>query len=159
MEFIYRDAQGQISARSISDVSESAEYLQGICRTRGALRTFRKDRILEHLADDLERGQVEVRLAAHRSANPSSSGRDSQARTVEVCFTGFNASEKADLIQAAESAMFRVRSGVTKGLQFLCCGANAGPSKVRKAREQGVIVLTAEEFRSLAQTGEVPDEE
>jgi len=160
--FCYRDAHGKISARSVSDVSESEVYIQGRCEDSGQLRTFRKDRILEHLPADAADGFITERLEVHREAHPSPDGRASPKKappgTMEVCFTGFKAAEKSELITLAkESGFFFVRPSITKKLHFLCCGDNAGPAKVRKARAQGVIALSADEFRTLAETGEVPD--
>jgi len=56
---------------------------------------------------------------------------------IEVCFTGFSPSDKKELIQIATDNDFHIAKSVTKGLMFLCCGDNAGPSKMDKAEKQG----------------------
>lgn len=76
--------------------------------------------------------------------------------SLEVCFTGFGASKKEELTALASSNNFRVVTSVTKRLDFLCVGENAGPKKVEKAVAQGVECLTEDQFRRLAATGELP---
>ncbi|EKT3972909.1 hypothetical protein SL054_002242 [Flavobacterium psychrophilum] len=75
----------------------------------------------------------------------------------EICFTGFSPSEKENLIQIAENNKFHVAKSVTTNLNFLCCGENAGPSKMNKAEKQGAIILNNVEFFKLIQTGELPN--
>lgn len=50
-----------------------------------------------------------------------------------------------------------VRSSVTQNLQLLCCGYNAGPSKVTAARMKGVVILDEEHFADFVKTGELPE--
>lgn len=54
--FIYKDSSGEITARHIINFRSDAEYIEGFCKTREAIRTFKKDRILEYAsnAEDLE---------------------------------------------------------------------------------------------------------
>jgi DNA ligase (NAD+) len=76
-------------------------------------------------------------------------------KATQVCFTGFSANEKTELATMALASGLEVVSTVTKSLAFLCAGENAGPSKLEKAREQGVHVLTREQFVHLLETGEI----
>lgn len=78
-------------------------------------------------------------------------------KLTQVCFTGFSATEKAELTAMAEAAHLEVVASVTKNLAFLCAGENAGPAKLEKAKEQGTRVLTKEQFAHLLETGEVRD--
>ena len=152
--FIYQDARGNISARVVSDVSETEEYLQGICHTANDLRTFRKDRILEKLQSDED---IESRLHYHVSVNPPPKAPPKSHHFLDVCFTGFKSEDKKRLKELAESAGLIVRSSVTRGLSFLCCGHNAGPKKVEKARKQSVLALNEAQFIQLLEAGEVPE--
>jgi NAD-dependent DNA ligase len=77
-------------------------------------------------------------------------------KLTQVCFTGFSAAEKVELSAWATAARLEVVTSVTKSLAFLCAGANAGPAKLEKAREQGVHVLTRAQLIHLLETGEVP---
>lgn len=76
---------------------------------------------------------------------------------LEVCFTGFGVSEKAELCETAKRANLKVVKSVTKSLSLLVCGANAGPMKLERAGAQGVVLLDADEFRAFLGTGEIPD--
>ena len=75
---------------------------------------------------------------------------------IEICFTGFSPNEKSALTKIAEENNFHIAKSITVNLNFLCCGENAGPSKIKKADEQNVILLNADEFRNLIVTGEIP---
>ena len=162
LSFIYRDAQGNITFREVFDISESDRYIQGICLTARALRTFRKDRILETTNDDSD---VEAKLEYYKSQFPTpeeishhSKNRSNQDHKPEICFTGFKKDEKQQLIELAESSSFFVRTAVTSNLEFLCCGSTAGPKKIEKARAQGVLAISKSQFETLVETGEIPEE-
>ncbi|MFS7242290.1 BRCT domain-containing protein [Serratia proteamaculans] len=63
-----------------------------------------------------------------------------------ICFTGFDKTKKNELTGIANSTGFQVKSDVTKDLRYLCCGANAGPSKINKAKLNGALLLSEGEF-------------
>lgn len=73
----------------------------------------------------------------------------------EVCFTGFSPSDKKELISIATQKGLHVAKSITKKLDVLCIGDNAGPSKMEKAKQQGSKILTKEEFIHLLDTGEL----
>lgn len=75
---------------------------------------------------------------------------------IEICFTGFSTTEKSELTKFAEQNNFHIAKSITVNLNFLCYGENAGPSKIKKAEEQNVILLNANEFLNLIETGEIP---
>ncbi|OWP85283.1 hypothetical protein BWK59_00660 [Flavobacterium davisii] len=76
---------------------------------------------------------------------------------IEICFTGFNPNEKEILTELAKSKGFHIAKSITVNLNFLCCGSNAGESKMAKAIKQEVILLSENEFRTLIETGEIPN--
>jgi len=84
-----------------------------------------------------------------------SNAKPRKEKSTQVCFTGFSADEKSELVALAEEARLEVVGSVTKNLAFLCAGDNAGPSKLEKSREQGVHVLSREQFEHLLETGEL----
>ncbi|MGX9418924.1 hypothetical protein ACWU4D_16410 [Vibrio sp. WJH972] len=47
---------------------------------------------------------------------------------------------------------------MTKHLDILCYGYNAGPTKLAKAMDQGVFILNKSQFESMIETGEVPED-
>jgi NAD-dependent DNA ligase len=77
-------------------------------------------------------------------------------REIEICFTGFQDSEKALLEAQAIARGLRVRTKVTQNLTYLCTGPNAGPSKVNQASALGVSFLSPKQFHAMCETGEVP---
>ncbi|TND53062.1 BRCT domain-containing protein [Aeromonas dhakensis] len=75
----------------------------------------------------------------------------------KVCFTGFSKADKVGFTELAESAGMKVVTGVSASLDFLCCGDNAGWSKMKKANELGVPLVRDEQIRLLVETGELPE--
>ena len=75
----------------------------------------------------------------------------------QICFTGFSPAEKESLTLSAEEAGLKVVKSVTKSLNFLCTGDNAGPKKIEKARQQDVIILSVPQFSIMLETGELPE--
>jgi NAD-dependent DNA ligase len=76
-------------------------------------------------------------------------------KLMQVCFTGFSASEKVELVAFANEHRLAVAASVTKELAFLCTGANSGPAKLAKAKKQGVTLLSRAQFEHLLATGEI----
>lgn len=170
--FVYVDSRGNISSRAVVRVSESDGYIQGICLMDDAFRTFRKDRVLEYVeTKDQLQGCLEYwqspekaesvaqQLAASGGGGGTGKRRSSSKKpgALEVCFTGFKAADKERLTSTADNAGMVVRTSVTTALDFLCCGYNAGPKKIDKARYQGVVTLSEDQFLALIETGEIPE--
>jgi len=74
-----------------------------------------------------------------------------------VCFTGFKKERKAELEVIAVEAGMQLITGASKNLTYLCCGMNAGPTKMEKARLLGALILSETEFLNMLETGEVPN--
>ena len=66
--------------------------------------------------------------------------------TRAICFTGFRPDDRARLEELAEKAGYRVLTGVSARLNVLVTGEAPGPSKLEKARQQGVTILSEAEF-------------
>ena len=77
------------------------------------------------------------------------------AKRVEVCFTGFSDTEKAELISIAREANIQVRGSVTMNLDMLVCGNNAGPSKIKSAQGKGISRTNRIGFEKFIETGEI----
>jgi NAD-dependent DNA ligase len=85
------------------------------------------------------------------------SKKDPEKNKPQICFTGFRPAEKEQLFEYAKNKGMKIVKSVTKKLSFLCIGENAGPSKIRKATEQNVIILDDKQFVKMLETGELPD--
>jgi NAD-dependent DNA ligase len=75
----------------------------------------------------------------------------------QICFSGFGHTRTQELSAIADTYGLKTVTSVTKGLVYLCGGAEVGPSKLAKAREQGVCYLIEEQFLRLVETGEIPE--
>lgn len=93
------------------------------------------------------------RLVYQLTANKAAKKTDQ----FQVCFTGFGTSEKEMLIKSAEDVHLTVVTSVTKKLQMLIAGDNAGPSKLEAAKKQNVRILNKEQFLDFLETGELID--
>lgn len=155
--FVYKDAEGDITERVVRVTGETSQYLEGICLDRGSLRTFRKDRIVQFLdgAEDHPKPKRSQARSEVVRTDRSSVEINKSWVGLEVCFTGFKSDEKSELEQLAIQNDLRVRKTVTKGLDFLCAGKKAGPSKLSKAKANGARILSEEDFRHFLETGEV----
>ncbi|MCD4674967.1 MAG: hypothetical protein K8S18_03095 [Desulfobacula sp.] len=152
--FIYKDAIGKITARAVELAYETDQHLEGLCLTAMEHRTFRKDRILE-VIENID--DVEESLQYHIDTNPPPKTIVKQRDLLDICFTGFKKKEKQKLIKSAKDFGFKIRKAVTDNLDILCCGYNAGPKKIEKAKSQGTLVLNEVQFHSIIETGEIPE--
>jgi|SRR5699024_8576374 len=141
IRFIYQNSAGEIKEQALTNYGDEGTHFSGYSEAHGMVRTFRKDRVLEWLE-----GGDELLRTARRSGDLS------------VLFTGFAQAERDRLEDCAMAEGMRVRRTVSDTLDFLCTGANAGARKVAQAQECGVTVLDAEQFVTLLELGELPDE-
>lgn len=151
--FTYCDAKGRLGAFEIGNFSETETHYQGFLTDGGGIRTFRKDRVIEY-HDSLELAESAIPADYAPPEIPAPKPRSKQPT---ICFTGFKKDLKAELSALAESAELAVRDGVSSRLSFLCCGANAGPVKMEKARHAGSLILSEMQFREMIKTGEIPE--
>lgn len=155
--FIYQDAEGFISNRTIRSRTETKEYIRGYCESAEAIRTFRKDRIIEYLTDP-RLAESRIQYYRENPPPPRPTKRKIKIPTddFEICFTGFDTAEKESLIVLAKKSGLIVRQSVTVNLDFLCYGGEPGPVKLQKAKDQGVMILSERQFRIALETGKIP---
>ncbi len=146
ISFNYTDSRGHTTDWTVEDWKESGRYIQGLCTVDDNFRTFRKDRINNYLGD----GEA-VLTEPYTPPPPKVETRP------EICFTGFPKVQRAALEEMASGRDMAVRSSVTRGLDFLCCGPNAGPKKVATARDQGCLIIDEPGLKSMLATGELPE--
>lgn len=165
VKFSYQDAKGQISERELIQWSENSSHIQGRCAGDTFPKSYRKDRILYFLAGaDLLLGESAppapkpkpFELAAAAAAAGHMSRSNSIGTENQILFTGFSATERADLEAQAIAFGMKIVKTPVKALTFLCYGENAGPTKVAKAQEAGAFIIDSEEFQHLLLTGELP---
>ena len=72
-----------------------------------------------------------------------------------ICFTGFKALEKAELINLAKESGIIVRTKVSQNIDMLVCGESVGPSKLETAKKSGIVITDEEGFRNFLETGEL----
>jgi hypothetical protein len=154
---VYFNSKGVLGKFHIVNISISELHVQGISLPERLFKTFRKDRVLAQYSniDELDSAVLssfDTDGLSVKNLKPKSSGK------LEICFTGFNKAEKIKLESTALNHDFLVKKDVTKSLSFLCCGYNAGPSKKEKARNNGALAITADQFNSLIDTGEIPEQ-
>ncbi|MGE6118066.1 BRCT domain-containing protein [Aeromonas salmonicida] len=133
------------------------------CPTFVSLRTDRVLDVFETQKEALEAYEQAHSRYAERilqiKSDPGYHGRKLLPKdySFKVCFTGFTKADKAELTELAEAAGMKVVTGVSASLDFLCCGDNAGWSKMKKANELGVPLVRDEQIRLLVETGELPE--
>lgn len=150
--FVYRNKSGEEKQHELRNWKEVGHYVEGWCVVSDGFKTFRKDRVVQYL------GSAETILSdpyPPKAAISKEAKADQYAP--QILFTGFPASQRADLERRATESGMDVRKTVTLGLNFLCYGPTAGPTKVRKAMEQRVYLMDQAQFLILLDTGELPD--
>ena len=119
------------------------------------MKTFRKDRVVCFFNQAGEDYLKVEAVADHKLISRAKAAHVDFS--FEICFTGFSAEEKQALTQRAIQANMKVVQSVTVRLTFLCIGPNAGYKKMLKAEEQGVILITTDEFFALVNDGVMPE--
>ncbi len=162
-EFDYAKEDGEISSRRVfvqsTSVSGDRRYLEGICKTRNAKRTFRVDRVIGPMIrvddGDVIRAPELFDMSFPRDMSaapvPSSSRASQRKREWEtaVFFAGFGSVKRAELEALAEAAGWQVRSTITKTVDYVVTGSMAGSAQLAKAGEMGITVLDEAGFRGV----------
>lgn len=80
-------------------------------------------------------------------ADPDLSGTGAQKyRGRKICFTGFFADDKITIKKICSALEITSVSSVSGKVDMLVCGPNKGPSKLEKAQELGIPIVSAEVF-------------
>lgn len=153
--FEYCNSQGEIKDVHLIGWRESGRYLLGRCLEDGKFKTYRIDRIRKYFADVSTLLVNPVQLAPPKLRVSDTNTSDS----LQVCFTGFTGDQKIALQEQALANGLTVVQSVTKNLKFLVCGSNAGPKKIKQARDRSIYILSAVQFELLLETGELPDDQ
>ncbi len=166
----YISQRQRISVQHLTNVQVIADkegepiHIQGWCADNQSPRTLRADHII-NIHDSLDEAQSyfdeiveQLESVGIQFKTPQSSPRLSSPHTMDVCFTGFTKNDKSELMSLAESKDMMVRQSVTKHLDILCYGYNAGPKKLAQALDQGVMILNRTQFEHLLETGEVSED-
>jgi NAD-dependent DNA ligase len=152
LRFTYCNADGEISQRELTEWEEVGHYIKGFSVGNSAVRTFRKDRVIEYFD-----GGASLLSSPNGSPPPRISKEKPANQQPQILFTGFASALRAELEEKASTGGLQVCKTVTKELAYLCIGANAGPSKVEKARAQHVYILDQAQLHLLIETGELVD--
>lgn len=147
LTFEYTDGAGKTRVWSLVNIHETEYHFSGIATDLGAYRTFKKSRVNRYLDGS------ESLLNTPHATEPKT---EKPPAGLEILFTGFVAARRKELETIAKTTdgLTLVKTP-TEHLRFICCGYNAGPSKVRAAIERGAWVLTEEDFLRLVETGEL----
>ncbi|NBB66948.1 hypothetical protein A6B39_05180 [Mannheimia granulomatis] len=154
IQFWYTDFNGNLTKRNVRINSLDDEYLEAFDLDKREERTFRVERIDDEIVD-LSTGELLSKVEwLNRNGIYTINKRGKVKELVEeyieeICFTGFLKADREHLENLAEIHGYTVRKGVTKNLDYLVCGKNAGPSKIAQAESQGVIILEEKDFLEL----------
>lgn len=141
----YKNSKGETKKWEIIVYDEDDVFLKGIALPAAGYRTFRKDRIVRMLSDNYKIPEHPARTWVRKpKAEPK----------LEVCFTGFDMARRVMLEAMAAEHGLLVRKSVTTQLDYLVAGRNAGPAKLAKAEDQGVLVLDDYGFQIMLHTGD-----
>ncbi len=162
-EFDYAKEDGEISSRRVfvqsTSVSGGRQYLEGICKTRNAKRTFRVDRVIGPMirvedgyvirAPELFDMSFPKPFSDFSTSTPLSTPkpRTVRERKIAVVFAGFGSAKRSELEELAEAAGWQIRSSITKTVTYVVQGSMAGNVQLSKANELEIPVLDEDMFR------------
>lgn len=146
--FLYTDSEGVTKLWELVNIHESDYHFSGIAKNIGAYRTFKKSRVNEYLFGSASLLKTPFATKPEPDKKPSG---------LEILFTGFKSERRRELeAMVSDTQGLKLVKTPTECLRFICCGYNAGPSKVRTAIERSALVLTEDDFLRLVDTGELP---
>lgn len=155
VRFDYEDASGVPSRRRVSVIRADKTYLEGRCHLRGAMRTFRLDRVVGDIISE-ESGEIAnpyhwagTLTGSDSTRPPAPTFEDDGVSGKEVLITGLPAAERARLETLAWDAGMVVRKSLTQYLDYLVAGSRASPAKLAQAHERGVEILTPEQLEAM----------
>jgi NAD-dependent DNA ligase len=162
-EFDYANEDGEISSRIVflrtTSVSGERQYLEGICKTRNAKRTFRVDRVIGPMirvedgylirASELFSMSSPRTFQAFPANKPSGIKKQKivRERKTAVVFAGFSSVKRSELEELAEAAGWQVRSTITKTVTYVVIGSMAGTVQLATANELEIPILDEDMFR------------
>lgn len=74
--------------------------------------------------------------------------KDSIFANKRICFTGFYPQDKKKIQEITDTLSIVWAPGVSKKIDYLVTGPNKGPSKIQKATDLGIPIVSAEIFAS-----------
>lgn len=161
---VYKNRYNEVKAYEVDILGVNELHTLVKDLQQNQFKTFKSETILsEHsnfsaAVNEAQLRQKEYSILPRQSISSSRKSSINREGKLEVCFTGFKAMDKATLIDLANKANFFTRTEVTKNLDILVCGDNAGPAKLKRAHAQNVgIVIGKIGFTSFIETGEVAE--
>jgi hypothetical protein len=157
---VYCNAKNELNKYHLVNVSTSEGHFQGVSLPERRFKTFKKDRVMGFYTgiSALEDADLLSFRIENLASTAASNSRQYTNGNVDICFTGFSKLDRGRLETIAMNHGMSVKKDVSKKLNFLCCGYNAGPSKKSAALENGTLALTENQFLTLVDTGEIPDQ-
>ena len=162
--FIYRDSKGEVSFRYVEVRLLDDDRFHGVDLDINETRTYLYERVLETLPTEkvskMSEQQIQKLVASYQKnyqvTEPKKSNRVMKNEgDFAICFTGFKALEKAELINLAKESGIIVRTKVSHNIDMLVCGESVGPSKLESAKKSGIVITDEEGFRNFLETGEL----
>ena len=165
MYIVYKNKYNEVKPYSLEVRAENEEYIDAIDLKENRFKTFKISNILltldtfedaESEAANLQKNYTPLtRTKSSGNRMPSRDNWNNKEGLFEVCFTGFPAQEKKELIQFAKDNGLFDRTRVTKNLGLLVCGKTAGWKKIIEANKLNVPRVYGQEgFYNFLETGE-----
>jgi Ca2+/Na+ antiporter len=162
--FIYRDSKGEVSFRHVEVRLLDDDRFHGVDLDINETRTYLYERVLETLPTEkvskMSEQQIQKLVASYqKNYQVTETKKSNRVMKKEgdfaICFTGFKALEKAELINLAKESGIIVRTKVSHNIDMLVCGESVGPSKLESAKKSGIVITDEEGFRNFLETGEL----
>ena len=157
--FVYKNRFNEVKPYEVEVILSAKKSMEVFDVREGKDKTFIKLNILTE-AKTFEKAsklaKIEQAKYSIRTPNRIGTNMGNIHGKPELCFTGFKKPDKAELFELAEQNGFFVRKTVSANLTALVCGKNAGPSKIKQAKEIGATLIDGKKaFLEFLETGEL----
>jgi hypothetical protein len=161
VQFSYWDEKANGNAiRRVSVQSVDAEYIEGFCHKRQAIRTFRLRKISRDITS-METGEVfrkgtwaramrrlpnNSAVISGRNYRSSRSKLDRPSRKTAVYFVGFRESKRVELEKKAALAGWQIRKAFSPTLNILVTGPLSGSAQIGTAERMNIEIISESDF-------------
>ena len=156
---VYKNRFDEVKPYEVEILISHGDTLEVLDINAAKDKTFLKDNILGEYSSFVEAERQSIRKQKHykiRTPVKMGANMGNPSSKAELCFTGFRKAEKIELISLAENKGFFIRSDVSGGLTALICGENPGPSKMKRAVNNGAAIVKGKTaFLRFLETGEI----
>ena len=161
MFLVYKNRYNEVKPYSVEIITENDEYIDIFDNEEGKVKNFKRTNILsksENFEDAIKKAEQlqGTYQPIQQKRIHSRDNWNNREEKFEICFTGFQKSDKEELENFAKENEMFIRKKVSKNLGLLVCGETAGWRKIEDANKLNIPRVNGKRgFYNFLRTGEV----